>query len=163
MHPRRHYNKPKVILTCQKCTQDDIKVTPKSSQGVPKAPPYHKNCMFQHQPQQICIFQHRPKIQIVSPLNTKLIEGPLGRATPPPFYICFGTQGADWRKAACDAKLATAGGRHLAEMHTTYPVLNRSRENTPWSRGPPRRQRTLQRKKSRCRGGQFALIFAEYG
>ena len=71
-----------------------------------------------------------------------IIEGPLGRATPPPFYICFGTQGADWRNAACDAKLATAGGRHLADIHTTYPVLNRSRENTPWSRGPPRRQET---------------------
>ena len=86
-------------------------------------------------------------------------ESPLGRATPPPFYICFGTQGADWRNAACDAKLATAGGRHLAEMHTTYPVLNRSRENTPWSRGPPRRQRTLQRKKSRCRGGIVRVDF----
>ena len=71
-----------------------------------------------------------------------VIEGPLGRSTPPPFYLCFGTQGADWRNEACEAKLATAGGRHLAEMHTTYPVLNRSRENTPWSRGPPIRQET---------------------
>ena len=42
--PKRHYNKPKVILTCQKCTQDDLKVIPTSSQGVPEAPPYHRNC-----------------------------------------------------------------------------------------------------------------------
>ena len=34
--------------------------------------------------------------------------------------ILLGHTAANWRKKACNSKLAIAGGRQHAEMHTTY-------------------------------------------